>query len=228
LTTINIGDKVRFTDTSHSDWLGQEGIVEKVDGLVHYRITKAVSPAQFGPYVPHFNTVGNTVKVDHENLTVIEPENPAEPEAKFKVGDVVRLTKKGGTQQGMAYIREGMRATLTRVHWYSRSGEWGYKLDIPGITTDPDLSWVKHYEFYDGHFVLESELKKAPLSALKKAKAGTVVWDSEGDKWVRVSKKNDIWVYKRKGYDGCQADALFVQTSEDLRSDFAPISFIKP
>lgn len=302
MTTINIGDKVRYTDERYKDWLGQEGIVENIDGLIEYRITKPVPDSQWGVYCLGMNKVGSVVSISESALTVIEPattkakfkvgdkvryatgtthwvgqegivtntdeeditvyrltkpsphhdrfavkgyntvgnevrlrseklelvEETETPTSAFKVGDVVRLTKKGGTQQGMAYLREGLRGTLTRVHWYSTSEEWGYKMEIPGITDDTDLRWVKEYEFYEGDFILETVLINAPLEELKKAKPGAVVWDGDGDKWVRVSrKKADIWVYVRTN-GTTPKDSLLAESSEDLRSDFGPISFIKP
>ncbi|QFG12068.1 Hypothetical Protein OBI_RACECAR_222 [Arthrobacter phage Racecar] len=227
MTEFNIGDKVRFTNKNHPDWVGQEGVVEKIDRLVYYRITKASTNWDLVPYFPELNTVGNTVKVSLWDLEVIEPAN-SEPESAFKVGDVVRLTKQGGSKDRMPFLNEGLRATVTRVQWYRRSEEFGYYLDIPGITDLDYLEWVDCFEFYGGDFVHESELKNASLEALKKAKPGTVVWDEDGDKWVRVSrKKQDAWVFIREDSADLK-DSVFIVPSEELRGSFAPISFIKP
>lgn len=77
---FKIGDKVRFNDTKHPRWVGQEGEILElhVGEGVTYRITKA-APTDLGP---QWNTVGKTV---HNGLDQVEKILPL-PVGKAKGG----------------------------------------------------------------------------------------------------------------------------------------------
>lgn len=64
----NIGDLIRFTGEDYPDWIGQEGVVTRLDGeSVQYRITKA-APSNLDKW---WNRVGDNRQNDARNLTVI-------------------------------------------------------------------------------------------------------------------------------------------------------------
>lgn len=219
---FNVGDTVRFSHGPATHWIGQEGVVtESNKAVTLYKVTKpSANHHQFG--CKEYNRVGTEVTISNDRLELVKAAN-TDPKAKFKVGDVVRLTEKGASGQGMSFLREGLQGTLTRVHWYSSSEEWGYKMEIPGITDIEDLRWVKEFEFYKDEFILESKLTDASKKRLKAAEVGTIVWDEDGDRWLKVSEENDEW--KFINYDG--ELSTITESSKGIKW-YGPISFIKP